>query len=49
MGWRLRSGGLWGCMLFMRSVFCGHIVVLGVAKVVCGTHLLGMSVGDCFG
>jgi hypothetical protein len=33
-------------MLFMRSVFGGQNVVLSVANVVCGTHILEMSVGE---
>ena len=33
----------------MRSAFCGHNVVLRVAKVVWGTSLFGMRVGDCLG
>jgi hypothetical protein len=38
----------------MRSAFCGHVVVLRVAKVVCGPSLFEMRLfemrsGDCLG
>jgi hypothetical protein len=33
----------------MRSVFCGHVVDLRVAKVVCALHVFGMVVGGGLG